>query len=210
MAMLHGVLIGIAGVAVIGLLLMGMKGKDGSTADGEEVPTLGPAPVEDAASSGEKHLRLFAKQHGVFTTADAASQFITEDPSLAKAAVMQVGEKYYVWTAVGLKENDINPSESEGTFRKAFTADTAACGAAGAGKLREVLSETEMAKLKIWRAVQDGDSDDEKVQDFKKKITVITAFSDDLRVVKLHLLSSLFLNEQLCQNCILRAENRSN
>lgn len=189
MAMLHGVAIGIAGVVVIGLLLMGMKGKDGSVAGGEEVPTAGPAPVEEPASSGEKPLRLFAKQHGVFTTADAASQFIGEDPTLAKAAVMQVGGKFYVWSAVGLKENDIEPSESEGTFRKAFTADTAACGAAGAGKLREVLNGTEMAQIKNLATAQDGANDDEKVQDFQKKLTAITAFSDDLHVVKLQLLS---------------------
>jgi hypothetical protein len=189
MAMLHGVLIGVAGVAVIGLLLIGMKGKDGSVAGSEEVPTAGPAPAEVSAPDVEKPVRLFAKQHGVFTSADAASQFIAEDPSLAKAAVMQVGDQYYVWTAVGLQESDIDPSESEGTFRKAFTAELAACGADGAGKLWEVLNGTEMSQIKNLATAQDGESDDEKVKEFKKNITAITAFSDDLHVVKLHLLS---------------------
>lgn len=189
MAMLHGVLIGVAGVAVIGLLLMGMKGKDGPTANGEDIPTSGPAPTEVTASDAEKPVRLFAKQHGVFTSADAASQFIAEDPSLVKAAVMQVGDKYFVWSAVGLRESDIDTSESEGTFRKAFTADIAACGANGAGKLWEVLNGKELGQIKNLAAVQDGEIDDEKVQEFKKNITAITAFSDDLHVVKLQLLS---------------------
>ena len=44
MAMLHGVLIGVAGVAVIGLLLMVMNGKDGPAANGEDSPYIRAGP----------------------------------------------------------------------------------------------------------------------------------------------------------------------
>ncbi len=45
MAMLHGVLIGVAAVVVIGLLLVvGAEGKDDGKTSGKELPASGPAP----------------------------------------------------------------------------------------------------------------------------------------------------------------------
>ena len=189
MAMIHGVIIGIAGVALIGLLLMGMKGKEEPTAGGEEVPTSGPAAVEDPTPADGRSLRLFAKQHGVFTATDSAAQFIAEDAALAKAAIVQVNDKYYVWTAIALKENDLDVSESEGTFRKAFNANTEACGASGAGKLWEALNGKEIAEIKNLASEVNGVNEEEKSKDFVKNITAITAFTDDLRIAKLLLLS---------------------
>ena len=49
MAMLHGVLIGVAAVAVIGLLLAGTKGKDDVETSGKELAASGPPPVENSA-----------------------------------------------------------------------------------------------------------------------------------------------------------------
>ena len=93
-------------------------------------------------------LPLFAKQHGAFSTAEAATLFIAEDPSLAKAAVIHAGDNYFVWSAVGLTADEIETSEYEGTYRKTFSVNTSACGAIGAGKLREVLAETEIGQIK--------------------------------------------------------------
>ena len=148
MAMLHGVLIGVAAVAVIGLLLIGTKGKDDGNTSGEEVLTSGPAPVENRRQPDEKPLQLFAKQHGAFSSSESATLFIAEDPTLSKAAIIKADDKYLVWTAVGLTESEIDSNVSEGTYRKTFMADTSACGAIGAGKLREVLTQTEIAKIK--------------------------------------------------------------
>jgi gas vesicle protein len=188
MAMLHGVLIGVAAVAVIGLLLVGTKGKDNNTTD-KEVPASGPAPVENSAQPAEKPLQLYAKQHGAFSSAESATSFIAEDPSLSKAAVIQSNNKYLVWTAVGLTEEEIIPNESEGTFRKAFTADTLACGAIGAGKLRQVLTETDMAKIKNLDEGKGKGKEDAKTKEFYKNITTITAFTKDLQIMRLHLIS---------------------
>ena len=100
-------------------------------------------------------MQLFAKQHGAFSSAESAALFIAEDPSLAKAAVIQAGDNYFVWTAIGLTADEIETSDSEGTYRKTFTANTSACGAIGAGKLREVLTETEIAKIKNLEETQE-------------------------------------------------------
>lgn len=198
MAMIHGVLIGVAAVAVIGLLLMGTKGEDDGKTSGKELPTSGPAAVENSAKPDEEPLQLFAKQHGAFSSSESATLFIAEDPTLSKAAVIKVDDKYLVWTAVGLAENEINSSESEGTYRKTFRADTSSCGAIGAGKLREVLMQTEMAKINYSDENKKEGKDDDKAKGFYKNITAITAFTKDLRIVRLHLLSHYSHTE----NCV--------
>ncbi|MBO0587087.1 hypothetical protein [Sporosarcina sp. E16_8] len=198
MAMLHGVLIGVAAVAVIGLLLVGTKGKDDVKTSGKELAASGPAAVENSAKPDEEPLQLFAKQHGAFSSKESASLFIAEDPTLSKAAVIKAGDKYLVWSAVGLTENDIDSSESEGTYRKTFRADTSSCGAIGAGKLREVLMQTEIAEINNLDDTKKEGKEDEKTKGFYKNITAITVFTKDLRIVRLHLLSQYSHTE----NCV--------
>ena len=189
MAMIHGVLIGVAAVAVIGLLLFGTKGNDVSDAPEKGVPASGPAPVENSTPSSEKPLHLFAKQHGAFSSAESAALFIAEDPTLSKAAVIKGSDTYFVWTAVGLTEDEIQSNASEGTFKKAFTAETSACGAIGAGKLHEVLTQTEMAQIKNLDEGKGDENQDVKTKNFYKNLTAITTFTNDLRIMRLHLLS---------------------
>jgi len=190
MAMLQGVAIGVAAVVFIGLVLFMTKGKGEPSANVQEVPTTGPAPIETPVeTAGEKPLPLFAKQHGAFSTAEAATLFIAEDPSLAKADVIHIGDNYFVWSAVGVTAEEIETSEYEGTYRKAFSVNTSACGAIGAGKLREVLAETEIAQIKNLEAPQNGANDAEKTQEFYKNMAVITAFTTDVRIIRLKLLA---------------------
>jgi len=198
MAMLHGVLIGVAAVAVVGLLLAGTKGKDVVETSGKELAASGPPPVENSAKPAEEPLQLFAKQHGAFSSRESATLFIAEDPSLLKAAVIKAADKYLVWSAVGLTENEIDSSASEGTYRKTFRADTSSCGAIGAGKLREVLTQTEMTEINYSDEEKKEGEDDDKTKGFYKNITTITAFTKDLRIVRLHLLSHYSHTE----NCV--------
>lgn len=192
MAMLHGVVIGIAAVAVIGVVLFMTKGKDEPSASGEELPTVGPAAVETpetAPTPPGKTLSLFAKQHGAFSTAEAAAQFIAEDPSLTKAEVIHAGDNYFVWSAVGLTEAEIETSDYEGTYRKAFSVNTSACGAIGAGKLGEVLTETEIGQIKNLAAQQNEANAEDEMKEFYKNLTAITTFTTDMRIIRLKLLS---------------------
>lgn len=190
MAMLHGVLIGIVGVVIIGIILIGSDGKKPVATpkpEDVEVPTTGPAPVdtEEPALPVGKSIEFFARQHGVFSTAESAEAFIAEDPALAAAAVVQGAGQYYVWTDIGTTEAEIMDSESEDTFRKRFVVDASACQAIGAGKLQDVLSAPEVAKINISENKKEG----EELPEFEKNIATITTFSNDMRVIRLHLLA---------------------
>ncbi|MCM3710766.1 hypothetical protein [Sporosarcina luteola] len=196
MAMLHGVIIGIAAVAIVGFIIVGTNGQGKEKAgekevlvtdppaSGETTPTSGPA-----ISPEEAPLQLFAKQHGVFSSVQSAQEFVAQDVSLAKAAVLEIGGQFYVWSAVGMQEEEIDVSEYEMTFKKPFFADISSCSSVGAGKLRSALSETEFSKIKVLTTVAEGEADDEKIADFRKNLLALTVFTSDLRIVRLHLLS---------------------
>lgn len=185
MAMLHGVIIGVAAVALIGFILAGTNGKQNAEKPEKVVPTSGPEPVEIPSSTAVEPLQLFARQHGVFSTASSAAATIAADPSLMTAAVVNVGDQYFVWSAVGLSEAEIMDSEEEGTYRKSFVADASTCQVVGSGKIVDVLTSTETSKIKI----SNSENDDENTKIFNKDIAAITAFSNDMRVIRLHLLS---------------------
>lgn len=197
MAMLHGVVIGIAAVAIVGFLIVGTNGlgKEKPT-EHEVVATNPPTSAETttpasgpAISADEAPLKLFAKQHGVFSSAQSAQEFVSQDVSLAKAAILEIGGQFYVWSAVGIQEDEIEVSEYEMTFRKPFFADTASCSADGAGKLRSALSETELSKIKTLTTVAEEEAEDEKLAAFRKNLVAVTAFTSDLRIVRLQLLA---------------------
>jgi len=196
MAMLHGVLIGIAAVALVGFIIVGTNGKGKEKAieqetvasdphtSSETTPTSGPAISVDEAP-----LKLFAKQHGVFSSVQSAKDFIAQDVSLAKAAILQIGGQFFVWSEVGIQEDEIEVSEYEMTFRKPFFVDASSCSNVGAGKLRGALAETELSKIKVLTSVAEGEADDEKIADFRKNLIAVTAFTSDLRIIRLQLLS---------------------
>ena len=188
MAMLQGVIIGVAAAAVIGFILVGTNGKKNVDKLVEDIPASGPASpeIDGGAPTTATSLELFAKQHGAFSTSASAASFIATDPALATAAIIRSGEQYFVWSAVGLTESEIMIAEKdEGVFVKRFVADASACEVIGAEKLRDVFSTTDLAKIKSLGSEKDA----EKTGDLNQNIASITAFTDDLRVIRLHLLS---------------------
>ncbi len=76
-------------------------------------------------------------------------------------------------------------SDSEETFRKEVTANVGSCEAVEAKLLRDSLVADTVAKIKILETENEG----ETVTVFNEQLTAITAFTDDIRVVRLHLLA---------------------
>ena len=196
MAMLHGVVIGIAAIAVIGFVLASAEGKRAIDRIEEEIPAAGPkaADSEKAPVDTVESFELFARQHGAFTTSASAATFMAADPSLATAAIIQSSGQYYVWSAVGLTEAEILDSEQAETYKKAFTANTSACEGIGAEKFKDILKADNVEKIK--NSVAQGN--DDKANEFNRQIAAIMAFTDDLRVIRLHLLSQY----SYAQDCV--------
>lgn len=188
MAMVNGVIIGVVAIAIIGFIILGANGKKNGETTNPEVPATGPPANEGESPTqepGNDSLKLFARQHGAFSSSTSAATFMEADPSLNTAAIIQVADQYYIWSVVGLTEAEILDSDSEETFRKEFSATLTTCDVVGAEKLKEVLSTDDIAKIKSL----ESEKGNEKAEDFSRDVLAITSFTDDLQVIRLHLLA---------------------
>ncbi len=191
MAIIQGIIIGIAAVAVVGFIIVGANEKIGSEPKKSEIPTTGPAASEDGKAPEAEVIpvNLFARQHGVFSSLESAATFLAADPSLATAAIIQGNGqyegKYYIWSSIGLSDAEIMDSDSSETFRKEVTANVSSCEAVNAKLLRDSLVADTVAKIKTLESENEG----ETASVFNKQLTAVTAFTDDVRVVRLHLLA---------------------
>lgn len=188
MAMLHGVIIGIAAIAVVGIIFVGAEGNRAVDKIENEIPASGSVDGkkdDTAGDNSQDSLKLFAKQHGAFTTSASAATFIAADPSLATAAIIQSGEQYFVWSAVGVSEAEIEKTLEADTYKKEFSISPASCEVIRTTQLWEILEAEDVAKIKQIIAA----TDDEKSKELSRHIDTITAFTSDLKVIRLHLLS---------------------
>lgn len=198
-AMMQGVFLGITAVGIIAFFLIGMNGKFPSQVSNEKITTSGPVKtpdIEQKEGSGET-LSFFAKQHGVFSSSEAAATFIANDPSLSKAAIIKANEQFYVWSAVGMKSSEIEVSEYEGTFRKPFQVRTDSCTSSEITKLVNVLTEVDITKIKSLASSESASKTEGQASEFSKNMAAITAFTSDLRIIRLHLLSH-YSNTESC------------
>lgn len=195
MAMLHGVLIGVAAIVIVGIFLVGAEGKDTIKGIENEIPTSGPIDKNEGAVGKESPgaLTLYAKQHGAFTTSAAAATFIAEDPSLSTAAIMQVDGQFFVWSAVGLAETEIEEILEADTYKKQFSAEPIACEVVQTDQLWTILKLNDLEKMKKFVS----ENKDKKQNPLAKQMDTITAFTDDLKVIRLHLLSN-YVNVHDC------------
>lgn len=115
----------------------------------------------------------------------SAATFIAEDPSLSTAAIIQSDGQYFVWSAVGLSEVEIEGILEEGTYKKEFSINPTSCDMVHTTNLWEVLEADDIAKIKQLASK----NDDEKAKELARHIDTITAFTNDLKVIRLHLLS---------------------
>jgi hypothetical protein len=202
MAILHGVIIGIAAVALVGFIIVGTgekekdQGKDKdpkSSAIDEEITTSGPEPVDETPESiTSDPINLFARQHGVFSTLASAQTFITENPSIASAAIVQVDAQYFVWSHVGQNANELMNTALEDTYLKEFKSNASACHVVGAGMLQQVLEAEDLSKINI----STGDGSDEKQNEFLKNYTALTRLTSDIRVIRAHLIAHYSTSEK--------------
>lgn len=196
MAMLHGIVIGVIALVIVGLFLLGAEGKRPIDQIENEIPASGPGNDKGNENSSEKSSEegtFYAKQHGVFTTSTGAATFIEENPSLSTAAVMQVEDSYFVWSAVGRTEAEIEAILEEGTYKKAFSAALASCEIVQTEQLWKILNLNDLSEIK--NSIVENEKEKEQV--LAKKIDAITTFTDDLKVIRLHLFAS-FANEANC------------
>lgn len=201
MAMLHGVLMGIAGVLIFGFLLnVSNRLEVKSDEPDKEIAVNGPVSEKDpvqtdetgpddgktvADSPNQPSVQLFALQHGVFTSDASAKEFISADPALQKAAVVPAAGQYFIWSEIGVTEEEVKKNVKPGeTFVKSFRLSGVSC-TKGDVRVPEFLKETELQKLNF----DDSVNSEELPAQWRENIAAVTAFSKEMKVVRAQLLA---------------------
>lgn len=187
MAMIQGVIIGVFGIIIIGVILLGTEGRQSTQEDPTEIPTGGPSEevrqeAQDVPS--EKTLTLYAKQHGVFENRSAAETFLQEDSSLSTAAIIENDGNSFVWSAIENSEAAIEELLTEGSFKKTIKIKRKACSVLPLDDVWEILQMEDLAKIKKYED-QFNKKEGPKGQE---KLKAILTFTDDVALIKLHLL----------------------
>ncbi|MET1013546.1 MAG: hypothetical protein ABWX61_03430 [Paenisporosarcina sp.] len=183
LALLHGFLIGAVSIGLFALLIQWQDIRKVDTPElvtpEEEVPVVAPNDDDKAV------FPFFAKQYGVFSTADAAANLIQTNPALGSSAVILAEDKYYVWSAVSVVEAEVKTAESKDSFVKPFQLSASGCKEEHLKNIPLLLSETDRAKFYF-----EGVEASVKIpDDWKTNIAAISTLSKEINVVRAQLLS---------------------
>lgn len=183
-AIIYGALSGVIGVAVFILLLKWPT----NTTDGELLSTDSQQEEKEV----QKEL-FYARQYGVFSTQEGASDFMSTAPMLNKAAIVHVDEQYFVWGVVALQKVEGTPPTIPASFYKGFTLESS-CEQAGLLQLPAVLKDERWLNYSFEQEKEMATLP----EDWTTLIPEVMKLSDDLDVVRLHVLNHYY--EQL--NCL--------
>lgn len=175
-ALLYGALSGLVGVGLFILLL-----RLPVETEGELVPTTNPT---DQASEQEQ---FFARQYGVYSTEEGAAAFMATAPSLNKAAIVQVGEQYFIWGGVAREKIiDAKPTIPS-SFYKAFTFESS-CPQQPFLQLPSTLKDEKWLKNFF-----EGDAKQASLpEDWASLIPEVQKLSEDVDVMRLHILNHYY------------------
>lgn len=190
-AMVHGMIIGISAIAVAAVFLYSVDKKE--TIPKEDVPVSGPVAKEPAVE--KDMIPLYAKQYGVFSNASAAATFLSSEPSLSTAAILNVEQQYYVWSAVKIEREQAQEKEEPISFVKPIFVQVLQCEEVPDGMLRQLLLANDVTEIKKMGEQQK----DKNAQAFYENLSTAMAFSSDMSVIRLHMLSH-YIHRNDCIN----------
>lgn len=186
-AVMHGVLIGAAGVLLFFFIL--------NTVENRNQQSDQTLPVSTTNNTKEKSnaKKFYAVQYGVYSSSQAAKDFLAGHPELENMAVIPDGKQFYLWSAVENSEKKIKAIVTKDSFVKPFTLSGDACEEKGLKILPQLLEASKVSKLNV----SDSKTGQTTPIDWKKNVSVMTKVSDQLEVIKLQLLAK-YASENDC------------
>ncbi|EPD54286.1 hypothetical protein HMPREF1210_00272 [Paenisporosarcina sp. HGH0030] len=197
LAIIHGFLIGAVSIGIFAIFI---QWQDNSKAETPETSatTDKPEQVEvTAPPNTTTPTQFYAKQHGVFTTADGATALLQSNPAMKSAAIVITDGKYFVWSAASTVESEVKVEGSTESFVKPFRINSAACTEQAMQKLPVFLASPDPAKFNFADTGNKG----AKPKDWDSNIAAISTLSKELNVIRVQLLSHYF-----AQNDCLKIE----
>ncbi|MGG0656757.1 hypothetical protein [Rummeliibacillus pycnus] len=187
-AVFHGVLIGAAGVLLFFFILQTVEKRSSQ----QDEKTL-PVSTAQSTEVKSKTVKFYAVQYGVYSSSQAASDFLAGHPEYENVSIVPAGKQFYLWSAVDNSEEKIKSIVTKDAFIKPFTLSGATCEEKGLKILPQLLEVSKVAKLNV----SDSTKGQATPTDWKAKVTAMTKVSNDLEVVKLQLLAN-YVSENDC------------
>lgn len=189
-ASILGLITGLVGVLFFIILLnsMGTNVDSIKIDDGKKVATS-MEPKENKSNIQEgTYEEFFANQHGVFSSFDAASEFVSNYPSLNTSAIVEIDKNYYVWSQVTPTKEEIKKVDEPSSFVKPFKLSSDACKKKELQELPKILKSDDKSKFYF----EDKKTKNQYPSDWKTVTVALTNLSEDLSVVRMHLLAHYY------------------
>lgn len=189
-AVLLGSVTGIVGVLLFILLLNSMDSQFTPSEVADEMIPVTSQGTEDekTITNIEASEQFYANQHGVFSSFEAATEFVYGYASLNTSAVIDIDGTFYVWSAVSTTKEGIVPTEDPPSFTKTFQLSAASCQQPELINLPILLKSNDPAKFYF-----DGEEVPENVPaDWQTLTFALSSISKDLSVIRMHLLAHYF------------------
>lgn len=184
---------GIVGVLLFILILNSMNSKFiNEQLNGEMIPVASQNEGNTILAEGT-YEQFYANQHGVFSSFEAAMEFVAEYPTLNTSAVVKVGDSFYVWSSVASTKESVKISENPKSFVKPFKLSGESCSKQELKNLPSLLKSNDPSKFNF-----DGEESPENLPpDWQKISFALSSLSNDLAVIRMHLLAHYF-SENKC------------
>lgn len=185
LAILHGFFIGVVSIGIFAILI---QWQDISTAEKAGTASDNPEKAEQIAVDApakDGTTQFFAKQHGVFTTAEGATELLQSSPAMKSAAIVIADSKYYVWSAASVVESEVKIQGSTDSFVKPFKINSASCTEKAMKNLPVFLANPDPAKFNF-----EGTGNKDAIpKDWNANIAAISTLSKDFNTIRVQLLS---------------------
>lgn len=184
-AVVYGTLTGLVGVALFVLVLQ-LASKE---------PNNGVIPVQTEQNQQQGDVggegidvveaKFFAIQHGLFSSLEAATIAINADPTLNKAAIIEVDGQFYIWSSLATEKK--LPLTQPTAFFKPLTIG-AACSDAKIQKIPLFLQDEKYLKNFFEQEQKEG----EVPNDWASLLQATAKLSNDIDVIRLHLFAQYY------------------
>lgn len=189
-AALLGSITGIVGVLLFILILNSMNSTyTEQKHQNELIPVSSQQTEENEEDVKDGYSEQFyANQHGVFSSFEAATDFVNGYASLNTSAVVEIDGDYYVWSSVSTTKEGVVKSDDPSSFAKPFTLSAAGCSEPALKNLPSLLKSNDPAKFNFEGVKNKEDFP----PDWQTISFALSSISSDLSIVRMHLLAHYF------------------
>lgn len=177
-ASLLGFLTGLLGV-VIFIVLLNVMGQNVEKVDEERVPVSATEDLKEGT-----YEQFFAAQHGVFSSFESASDFVSKNKELNTSAIIEIDGQYYVWSSVAIKKEDV--PNNGGKFVKPFNFSGAACDKKTLQNLPIVLKDNEKINF------EENNKKASYPADWTSITSALSSLSKDTSIMRMHLIAHYY------------------